>query len=270
MEQRPPLEPIQEESEQEEENQTVEQEDFQSRAVLETEEMMTEDESDEEDGAFISRKISRSLSQERFPQMQSTINHWKEMTHFTALDSDPYTLDLSDDAASPRAPRLEQKWCRGGKLRGKVGGFAQFLLKIKLTTHAEQRRCNCRFKSPKIRHYKPLQPPVKKKTKKERRKKKSVVVSVHSWPSFLFLFSNIVIFHQYDQFLNRSYFLGGWRTWWSTWKRQQHINWWLSNTVTLAHHPQRITRWTRWAHQTMTLLVNTECRTNLSWLTYMY
>lgn len=190
MEQRPPLEPIQEESEQEDEikestSGEEEDENFQVQVGLEREEVVAEDESKEEeedDGALRSRQLSRSLSRESFLHMQSTFNHWKEMKNFTVPDSTTYSVDLSDEATSPRSPRSEkQKWRSSGKPRVKVSISVQFLLKL-IWHHTLNREDTCVlcFKSSKIRkqQHKPLQRSVQKKATRKRHKE-SVTVSFH-------------------------------------------------------------------------------------------
>lgn len=142
MEQKKSLEPIKEESEQDDgikESKTGKREEaqFQSKVGLKTEEVVAEDESNEEDGgALRSRQLSRSLSQKNFLQMQSTVSEWEEMKHFTVPDLTPYSLDLSDEATSPRPPSLEKVWwCSGGKLRRMVSIFAVSVKIIFDNTH---------------------------------------------------------------------------------------------------------------------------------------
>lgn len=64
---------------------------------VEREEVMTEEESEEEegnDGAFSSRQLSRSLCQESFFQMQSAFHHWKEMRASLHLIQPIYQMKL--------------------------------------------------------------------------------------------------------------------------------------------------------------------------------
>ncbi|KAM7379397.1 hypothetical protein PAMP_004952 [Pampus punctatissimus] len=116
MEQRPLLEPIQEESEQEdetEENKTEDEEerDFKVQLDMETEDVMAEVESqDEDDDAPLRvmrpRRLSRSLSYESFPQMQSTVS-----------DLSTIAVDRSDEASPPSKPNLVfKKWSTSGEL----------------------------------------------------------------------------------------------------------------------------------------------------------
>ncbi|KAM7400555.1 hypothetical protein PAMA_004981 [Pampus argenteus] len=127
MEQRPHLEPIQEESEredetdenktgeeeeeeeEEEEDEEEEERDFNVQLDVdrrETEEVEVES-NDEDDDAPLRvmrpRRLSRSVSYESFSQMQSTVS--------------TFAVDLSEEAAPPRKPNLVfKKWSTSGEL----------------------------------------------------------------------------------------------------------------------------------------------------------
>ncbi|XP_028988826.1 histone H3.v1-like [Betta splendens] len=114
-EMRQPLEPIQEESEQEDGSikSNVGEEEEDNFETPETEEVMAEDESEEEeeeegnDGALSSRQLSRSLGRKSFSQTQSAFNHWSEMRNITA----PGSADLTDEASSSWLPgHSHRKW----------------------------------------------------------------------------------------------------------------------------------------------------------------
>lgn len=143
MEQKPHLEPIQEESEHEDEiggSKTGEgaEEDFQIQVGVETKEAMTEDESEEDEDAALlrvlrPRRLSRSLRHESFPQMQSTNNHQEEMENFSVSDRSSRAVDLSDEATPPVQARLgNEKRSRSGELRIKVSILAQFTFELNI------------------------------------------------------------------------------------------------------------------------------------------
>lgn len=138
MEQRPHLEPIQEESEQEDEiggskTGEGEEEDFQIQVGVETKEVMTEE--SEEDVALLRvlrpRRLSRS--QESVPQMQSTNNNQEETENFSMSDRSLRAVDLSDEATAPVQARLgNEKRSRSGELRIKVSILAQFIFELSI------------------------------------------------------------------------------------------------------------------------------------------
>lgn len=138
MEQRPHLEPIQEESEQEDEiggSETGEgeEEDFQIQVGVETKEAMTEE--SEEDVALLRvlrpRRLSRS--QESVPQMQSTNNNQEETENFSVSDRSLRAVDLSDETTAPVQARLgNEKRSRSGELRIKVSILAQFIFELSI------------------------------------------------------------------------------------------------------------------------------------------
>ncbi|KAE8290869.1 hypothetical protein D5F01_LYC10460 [Larimichthys crocea] len=116
MVQRPHLEPIQEESEQEdeiegsktgEEEEEEEEEDFQ--VGVETKEVMTADESEEDEvllRVLRPRRIYRPRSQVSFPRMQSTNKHQKEMDS-SVLEQSSHSVDLNgEDTLRPVQARL--------------------------------------------------------------------------------------------------------------------------------------------------------------------
>ncbi|XP_078029505.1 uncharacterized protein LOC144465107 isoform X1 [Epinephelus lanceolatus] len=120
-----PLEPIQEEPEQEdeiEEGKTGgEEEDFQSEVGVDTKEVVAEDESEEDEDhaaqlrVMRARRLPRSLRQESFLQIQSTNNHEEEMENFSESYRSTRGVDLSDGATPPLQARLgnEKRFCRG-------------------------------------------------------------------------------------------------------------------------------------------------------------
>lgn len=126
MEQKIRLEPIQEESEREDgikEGKTGEGEEahFQSKVGLKTVEV--DERNEEDEGALRSGQLLRFLTTKSFPQMQYV------------PDSTPYSLDLSDEATSPRRRSLGKVWwCSGGKLRRMVS-IVGVSVKMFLTTH---------------------------------------------------------------------------------------------------------------------------------------
>ncbi len=143
MEQRPHLEPIQEESEWEDEiggsrTEEGEEEDFQIQVGVETKKAMTEGESEEdEDGALLRvlrpRRLSRTLSRESFPQMRSTNIHQEEMKNFSVSDQSSRAVDLSDETTSPVQARLgNEKSSRSGELRIKVSILTQFTFELNI------------------------------------------------------------------------------------------------------------------------------------------
>ena len=105
MEQRPRLEPIQEESEQEDETEGSrtgedkgEEEDSQVQVGMETEDESEEDEDDDAPlRALRPRRLSRSLSHESFPQMQSTNNNPEEMENISVSDLSTFAMVLSKE-----------------------------------------------------------------------------------------------------------------------------------------------------------------------------
>lgn len=135
MHQWPHLEPIQEESEQEdeiEESKTggVKEEDCQTQVRVEKKEVLKEDlsEEDEDDTAPLRvlrpRRLSRFLSQESFLQTQSTHNHQEELENFSVLDGSAHAVDLSDEATPPEQTRSgNEERSRSGQLRIKVSIF---------------------------------------------------------------------------------------------------------------------------------------------------
>ncbi|XP_042285376.1 mitotic apparatus protein p62-like [Thunnus maccoyii] len=154
---RPRLEPIQEESEQEDETEGSrtgedkgEEEDSQVQVGMETEDESEEDEDDDAPlRALRPRRLSRSLSHESFPQMQSTNNNPEEMENISVSDLSTFAMVLSDEATPPGKPRLEfKKRSSSGELRIKVSKI---------------RRQN---------HKPPPQQSVQKKTKNSKRNKK--------------------------------------------------------------------------------------------------
>ncbi|CAB1428785.1 unnamed protein product [Pleuronectes platessa] len=106
MEQRPYLEPIQEESEQEDEtggSRTEDrEEDFQSEVEMEEEVAQEEEEEEEEDDDDVPlrvlrpRRLSLSLSTESFLQSPSADNHQGDLEKSSVSDA----VDLSDEAES--------------------------------------------------------------------------------------------------------------------------------------------------------------------------
>ncbi|KAI3374900.1 hypothetical protein L3Q82_021442 [Scortum barcoo] len=159
MEQRPHLEPIQEESEQEDEirgGETGEgqEEDFQIQVGVEAKEAMTEESEEDEDADLLRvlrpRRLSHSLSGKSIPQMQSANNHQEEMENFSLSDWSSRAVDLSDEASLPGQARLGSERSRSDELRIKVS----------------------KIRWQKI---KPFKPSVQKKTNSRRQKKASLV-----------------------------------------------------------------------------------------------
>lgn len=143
MEQRPRLEPIQEESEQEDETEGdktgKQNEDFQGQVSMETDEVMGKDEGDkdEDDDAPLSvlrpRRLSHSSSHESFPQMQSTNNDQEEMENFSVSDLSIFAEALSDITIPPGKPRIEfQKSLNSTHMRIKVSIFFHFIFNLKI------------------------------------------------------------------------------------------------------------------------------------------
>lgn len=145
MEQR--LEPIQEESEQEDDIEESrpgegEEEDIQIQVAEETKEVTAEDESDEaedadeDDAALLSvkrpRQRPRSLSQESLPKMPSTSDHHEEMDSFSVSDRSSHAVDFSDEASPPEQASLgNKKRSTSAELRIKVSVLAQIAFKLK-------------------------------------------------------------------------------------------------------------------------------------------
>ncbi|GAA6234017.1 uncharacterized protein LOC120799288 isoform X2 [Lates japonicus] len=129
MEQRMHLEPIQEEPELEngfKGSKTGEgEQDFQIQVGMETEEVMAEDESEEEDDAVLRvmrpGRRSRSFSRESFLQMQSSDNQQEEVENFSVSNEGTHAVDLSVKATPLRWRKLgKNKWSRILELRKKV------------------------------------------------------------------------------------------------------------------------------------------------------
>ncbi|XP_054452590.1 VID27-like protein [Anoplopoma fimbria] len=109
-EQRPRLEPIQEESEREDEfrgSETGEGEGEEEEDV-ETEEVMEEDK-DSPLRVMRPRRVSRSLSEDRFLRTQSTDNYQEESAGFSESDWSTHTVGLSEEAAPPQQTRVGNK-----------------------------------------------------------------------------------------------------------------------------------------------------------------
>ncbi|CAK6966815.1 mitotic apparatus protein p62-like [Scomber scombrus] len=158
---RPCLEPIQEESEQEDETEGdktgKQEEDFQGQVSMETDEVMAKDESnkDEDDDVPLRvlrpRRLSHSSSHESFPQMQSTNNDQEEMENLAVSDLSTFAEALSDATLPPGKPRIEfQK------------SFSSTLPRTKVSKIVRQK-------------HKPPQQSVQKKTNRKRNKKASLV-----------------------------------------------------------------------------------------------
>ncbi|XP_040000272.1 uncharacterized protein LOC120799288 isoform X2 [Xiphias gladius] len=163
---RPYLEPIQEESEHEDEirrSKTGEgEEDSQTHVGVETEDVMAEDKSaeeeeeeEEDDDALLRvlrpRRLSHSFSQESFLQKRSTSNHQEKTKNFSVSDLSTHAVGLSDEATPPGQPKLgNEKWSSSRKLRIKIS---------------------------KIRWHQPTppKPSVQKKTNRKRHKASSLV-----------------------------------------------------------------------------------------------
>ncbi|KAG8014187.1 hypothetical protein GBF38_016533 [Nibea albiflora] len=110
MVQRPHLEPIQEESEQEDEiegSKTGEEEDL--RVGVEAKEVMTADESEEDDDllrVLRPRRIYRSHSQVSFPQVRPTIKRQRE-TDSSVSEQSSHSVDLKgEETLQPVQARL--------------------------------------------------------------------------------------------------------------------------------------------------------------------
>lgn len=190
MEQRPRLEPIQEESEQEDDVKRSktgerEEEDFQIQAGVETKEVMAEEteEEDEDDKLRVLRpsRRSRSLSSHSLslPRRRSANNHQDELESFSVSDS-------HDEATPPKQVRLgHERRSSSGELRMKVSILPQ--LYIKMTCMTSQMKSEkgvmlfCvqifKFRWQKHTTRKPL---VRKKENRKRPKKDPLVVSTHS------------------------------------------------------------------------------------------
>lgn len=160
MKQRPRLEPIQEESEHEDEaelDKTGKQEDdHQFQVSMETdtteERKATDEEEDfqvqinmeteEDDDAPLRvlrpRRFSCSSNSESFSQMQSTNNDQEQMENSSVLDLSTFAETLCDVAMPPGKPRIEfQKGSSGGHQRIKVSIFSHFILKLKIERREE-------------------------------------------------------------------------------------------------------------------------------------
>ncbi|KAK9539293.1 hypothetical protein VZT92_004409 [Zoarces viviparus] len=123
---RPRLEPIQEESEREDEikgSETGEGEEEEEEE--ETMEVMAEDESENDEDAPLRvlrpRRMSRSLSQESFLRIQSTDNNREETVTFSESDQNTRTVGVSEESTPPQQTRLgNEKRSIRGKLKIKV------------------------------------------------------------------------------------------------------------------------------------------------------
>ncbi|XP_023282971.1 uncharacterized protein LOC111670480 [Seriola lalandi dorsalis] len=155
---------IQEESEQEDEiggSKTGENEEYSRTQVgVDTEEVMTEDESEEEEDdvplrVLRPRRLSRSSSQESFVPMPPANNDQEETQNSSVSDTSSRTEDFRDEATTPGQPEVEN---------GKQSSRRELAIKIS-----------------KIRWQKhtPPKPSVKKRrTNETRRKEPSVVKNV--------------------------------------------------------------------------------------------
>ncbi|KAF3699397.1 hypothetical protein EXN66_Car015084 [Channa argus] len=127
MELRPYLEPIQEESEQDDEISGSEtgdgyQESLPFQIGVETQELMAEDEREEEDGSALrSRRLPRSLSRKNLLETQSSFIYQEETENFTVSDSTTNSVAVSKEATAPGSPRLVKlTWPSSGKPAVKV------------------------------------------------------------------------------------------------------------------------------------------------------
>lgn len=142
MVQRPHLEPIQEESEQEDEiegsktgeEEEEEEEDFQ--VGVETKEVMTADESEEDEvllRVLRPRRIYRPRSQVSFPRMQSTNKHQKEMDSSVSEQSSHSVYLNGEDTLRPVQARLgKEKRSVSDELRIKVSILARLHSDVKI------------------------------------------------------------------------------------------------------------------------------------------
>lgn len=128
------LEPIQEESEQEDDTEGSrtgeggEEEVFQIPGGEESKEVTAEDETEEDEddapllGVKRPRRLPRSLSRESFPRTPSISDHHEEMESFSLSDWSSLAVDLCDEASPPEQTSSGNK---RSELRIKVSVFAQ-------------------------------------------------------------------------------------------------------------------------------------------------
>lgn len=189
MEQRPRLEPIQEESEQEDDvkrskTRESEEEDFQIQAGVETKEVTAEEteEEDEDDELRVlrpsrqSRSLSHSLS---LPRRRSANYHQEELESLSVSDS-------HDEDTPPKQASLgHERRSSSGELRKKVSILPQLYIKMTCMTSQMKNEkgvmlfCVQIFKFRWQKHT-TRKPPVRKKENGKRPKKDSLVVSTHS------------------------------------------------------------------------------------------